>query len=411
MTTETRAAAPAPASGGRLVSLDVLRGFTMFWILGADTVVHALAYWIDLAPLRFAARQVEHAEWAGLRFYDLIFPLFLFITGVSLVFSLEKALARGSRRAAVRQVAVRVVVLFLLGVLYNGGLAREWPEVRFVGVLQRIALAYGAAALLVIFCSARVRTAVAVVLLIGYWAVLALVPIRDVALDRGALAARLGTAEPAADVVRELYDGTTATVRGRYEPGLNVANHVDYRWLPGGKYDEYWDPEGLLGTLPAVATCLLGVMAGSWLRRRDRSEAEKLGRLAFAGLGCLVLGWLWHLEFPVVKKLWTSSFVLVAGGWSLLLLAGSGWIVDRRGWRAWTAPFVWIGMNPITLYLATALVGFGAIAEKLVGGSVARGLDAALGAGAGGFAVALASLLLLVALARFLHQRGIWLKV
>ena len=395
----------------RLVSLDALRGFTMFWILGADMAVIALARWIDIAPLRVAAHQVDHAAWAGFRFYDLIFPMFIFITGVSLVFSLEKSLARDGRRVAVKHILIRTAVLFLLGILYNGGLSQPWPEVRLVGVLQRIALAYGAAALLVVYCSGRTRAVTTAVLLLGYWALLALVPIRDIALDREAMAGRLGSERPAAAEVRALYDATTTTVSGRYEPGLNLPHHVDYLMLPGRKYDVYWDPEGIVSTLPAVATCLLGVMAGTWLRRRDRGEREKLRALALAGVACLALGWLWHLQFPVVKKLWTSSYVLVAGGWSLLFLAAFGWVVDHRGWRAWCAPFVWIGMNPITLYLATSLVSFGRIAGFLVGGSVALGLDATLGAGAGGFVHAFVVLLLLLAVARFLHRRGIYLKV
>lgn len=398
-------------AGGRFVSLDALRGFTMFWILGADITVMALAGWIDIAPLRLAAHQVDHAAWAGFRFYDLIFPMFVFITGVSLVFSLEKSLARDGRRTAVRHILVRTLVLFLLGILYNGGLAQAWPDVRLVGVLQRIALAYGAAALLVVFCSARVRAVVAAGLLVGYWALLTFVPIRDVTLEREAMAARLRQERPAAEAVRALYDATTTTVTGRFEPGLNLTNHLDYHYLPGRMYDLYWDPEGLLSTLPAIATCLIGVMAGSWLRRRDRSESEKLLRLALAGAACLALGWLWHLQFPVVKKIWTSSFVLVAGGWSLLFLAVFVWIIDMRGWRGWCAPFVWIGMNPITLYLATALVDFGRIARMLAGGNIARGLDATLGAGASGFVLSLLVLLLLIAVARFLHRRGIYLKI
>jgi predicted acyltransferase len=411
MAVVTPSTSPAPAGSGRLVSLDALRGFTMFWILGADITVMSLAKWIDIAPLRLAAHQVDHAAWAGFRFYDLIFPMFVFITGVSLIFSVEKSLARDGRRVVVRHILVRTAVLFLLGILYNGGLAQPWPEVRLVGVLQRIALAYGAAALLVVFCSARVRAGVVAGLLVGYWALLTFVPIRDITLERGAMAAQLGQERPSAEAVRALYDATSATVTGRYEPGLNLTNHLDYLYLPGRMYDVYWDPEGMLSTLPAIATCLLGVMAGSWLRRRDRSEREKLLRLALAGAACLALGWLWHLQFPVVKKIWTSSFVLVAGGWSLLFLAAFAWIIDVRGWRGWCVPFVWIGMNPITLYLATSLVDFGGIASRLAGGSVARGLDSALGAGAGGFVISLLVLLLLIAVARFLHRRGIHLKV
>lgn len=383
----------------------------MFWILGADVAVLALARWIDIGPVRFLAHQVDHAAWAGCRFYDLIFPTFIFVTGASLVFSLEKARTRASRPQIVRRVLVRAAVLFLLGIVYNGGLSSPWPEVRLAGVLQRIAIAYASAAVLYLFLSSRMRAVVAAALLLGYWAILALVPIRDIALDRATIATRLGNETPALEDVRALYEATPTTVRSRFEPGLNVANHLDFLFLPGAKYDTYWDPEGLLSTLPAIVTCLLGVMAGCWLRGSDTTEREKILRLVLAGGVCLALGWLWHLQFPVIKKIWTSSYVLVAGGCSMLLLAAFAWIVDVRQWRAWCRPFVWIGMNPITLYLATALVDFGRIASLFVGGSVALRLDASLGAGAAAFANALLALLIILALARFLHRRGIYLKV
>ncbi len=139
-------------------------------------------------------------------------------------------------------------------------------------------------------------------------------------------------------------------VTGRYERGLNVVNHFDYEWLPGAKYQIYWDPEGLLSTLPAVATCLLGLMAGQCLRRTDLTPAPE-SPLA-GGRGCAVSGRRagpWHRQFPVVKDLWSSSFVLVAGGYSLWLLAAFYYMVDVRLWHGWCQPFLWIGLNPITL--------------------------------------------------------------
>jgi len=393
------------------MSLDALRGFDMFWILGADGIVSAIARLSDAAPVRLLAGQVDHSEWAGLTFYDLIFPLFVFITGVSLVFSLGNMLEKHGRTAAVKRILWRAGVLFALGVLYNGGLAQVWPGVRLLGVLQRIATAYAAAGLLFCFCGPRGRNAIGVTLLVGYWALLAFVPIRNIALDRNTMAARFATEHPAPLAVRQLYEATQATVTGRFEPGLNLANHLDYRFLPGAKYDTYWDPEGLLSMLPAIATCLLGVMAGGWLRRRDWTDRRKLTRLLLAGLVCLVLGYLWGLEFPIIKKIWTSSFVLVAGGWSLLLLGAFYYVVDLRQWRGWCQPFVWIGLNPITLYLATSLVDFSRIAERLAGGSVGAFLDRHLAVGAGDLLLACLTLSLLLLLARFLHRRQIYLRV
>ena len=403
-------AAPA-ARKPRLMSLDALRGFDMFWILGADGVVSAVSRMTEAAPVRLLAGQVEHSEWAGFTFYDLIFPLFVFITGVSLVFSLGRTLEQHGRAGAVRRILWRATLLFALGLLYNGGLSQPWPAVRLLGVLQRIALAYAAAGLLFCFCRPPLRSAVGVALLVGYWALLTFVPIRDIALDRNALAARCGTEHPAPLQVRQLYESTPATVTGCYDPGRNLANHLDYRFLPGAKYDTYWDPEGLLSLLPAIATCLLGVMAGGWLRRSDWTDRRKLARLLVAGGLCLVLGHLWGTDFPVIKKIWSSSFVLVAGGWSLLLLGGFYYVVDLRQWRGWCQPFVWIGLNPITLYLATTLVDFGRIAERLAGGSAAAFLDRHLAVGIGNLVLASVTLGLLLLLARFLHRRQIYLRV
>jgi predicted acyltransferase len=400
-------ATPVVASSGRLMSLDVLRGFDMFWILGADAVALKLA---KIFPsLHGVAEQMDHKVWDGFAFYDLIFPLFVFISGVSLVFSLPKTLATLGRVATIRRILVRAVILFALGVLYNGGLTHGWPNVRLAGVLQRIAIAYAATG--VLFCCCRPRTCYGIggVLLAAYWALLTFVPIRDIALTKEAMAAALGTAKPSAVQVRQLYESTTTMVTGSYARGRNLANHLDYEWLPGRMYQGYWDPEGLLSTLPAIATCLLGMMAGQRLRRDDRTATEKMRWLAVAGAICLAGGWVWHLQFPVVKDLWSSSFVLVAGGYSLWLLAAFYYVVDVRQWRGWCAPFLWIGLNPITLYLVSSLVNFDNIARRLAGGSIASWLDARL-AGLGELGLAFTSLGLMLLLARFLYRRGIFLK-
>jgi len=390
------------------VSLDVLRGFDMFWILGADAVV--LAIGAIFPSLHWLEAQMEHKVWSGFAFYDLIFPLFVFISGVSLVFALPKTLAQHGRTGAIRRIVVRAVILFALGILYNGGLSHAWPAVRLAGVLQRIAIAYAVTGVLFCFCRPRTCYVVGAALLAGYWALLTFVPVRDITLTKEAVAAALGTNNPSAAQVRQLYDSTTAMVTGSYERGRNLANHLDYEWLPGGKYQVYWDPEGLLSTLPAIATCLLGMMAGQSLQRTDRTAAQKIIWLVTAGAVCLAGGWGWHLQFPVVKDLWSSSFVLVAGGWSLGLLAMFYYVVDVRQWRGWCQPFLWIGLNPITLYLASSLVHFWDIARRLAGGSIAAWLDARQ-AGLGQLGLALTSLGLMLLLARFLHRRGIYLRV
>jgi predicted acyltransferase len=415
--TELQSQSQSSSAPSRLVSLDALRGFDMFWILGADALVLALGGLSQSGTVKAVTAQLEHKDWAGFAFYDLIFPLFVFIVGVSLVFSLTQIVAREGRAVAAKRILIRAALLFLLGIFYNGGLAQEWPNVRLVGVLQRIAFAYAAAGLLFVFFKPRTLALALVAILAGYWALLTFVPIRDVQLDRAALVERMpgvsvdGRGNPDPARVQQLFDETTARVTGRFEPGLNLTNHFDYVYLPGSRYDRYYDPEGILSMVPAIATCLLGVFAGLLLRITDLTEREKVRGLLIAGALALAAGWLWHLQFPVIKKLWTSSFVLVAGGWSFWLLAAFYYVVDVRRWQSWCQPFVWIGMNPITLYLLSSVVNFNRIAARFVGGGVKTWLDQNVVAGAGGIVISVVSLALIFGLASFLYRRKIFLRV
>ena len=404
-------AVSSPAPGARLVSLDALRGFDMFWILGADALFTALAKVCDIAPLRLVAGQLEHKDWDGFAFYDLIFPLFVFMAGVSVVFSLNRLIATHGRAAAVKRVLGRGALLFAIGLFYSGGLSTRWPDIRVLGVLQRIALAYTGAGLLFCFFKPRSLAAIGAAILVGYWALLTFVPIRDVQMEKSAVPARLGITKPTQEQARQLFDSTTARATGHYEPGLNLTNHLDFQYLGGRRYDTYYDPEGLLSTFPAVVSCLLGVFAGLLLRRADWDDMKKITWLAGAGAAAVALGFLWGLQFPVVKKIWTSSFVLVAGGYSALLLAAFYYLIDVRKWRAWCVPFVWIGMNPITLYLISGIVGYRKLAARLAGGDLQAWLDTTLGAGWGNLGLAVVGLALMFALARFLHRREIFLRV
>ena len=401
---------PAPAST-RLVSLDALRGFDMFWILGADALFTTLAKVFDIAPLRLIADQLEHKEWDGFAFYDLIFPLFVFMAGVSIVFSLNRLIESGGRAAAVKRVLGRGALLFVIALFYAGGLSTKWPDIRVLGVLQRIALAYTGAGLLFCFFRPRALAAIGAAILISYWALLTFVPVRDVAMERSAVPKALGVAKATPEQARQLFESTTKRVTHAYDAGRNLTNHLDYEYLGGRLYDVYWDPEGILSTEPAVVSCLLGVFAGLLLRRGDWDDKKKVVWLAGAGAVSVTLGFLWGLQFPVVKKIWTSSFVLVAGGYSALLLAAFYYMIDVRGWRKWCVPFVWIGMNPITLYLISGIVGYRKLATRLAGGDLAAWLDTTLGRGWGNLGLSIVALTLMFALARFLHRRQIFLRV
>ena len=400
---------PPSAPAARLLSLDALRGFDMLWIMGAGALVRAPGKDSDSTFLRLLAGQLEHKDWAGFAFYDLIFPLFVFITGVSLVWSLTRIVAENGRAAAVRRIVSRSALLFLVGIFYSGGLSATWPDIRVLGVLQRIALAYCGAGLLFVFFSPRALAGICAGILLGYWALMSWVPIRDFRLDKedvARVAATTGRTN-----VSELFLATTNRVTGRFEPGYNLSNHLDYQFLPGKKYDTYWDPEGMLSTLPAIASCLLGVFAGLLLRSGNFCDKWKLIYLASFGVAAVLLGFLWGLQFPVVKKIWTSSFVLVAGGYSALLLAAFYLVVEVWKRQRWCQPFVWVGLNPITLYVVGGLVGgYGKIAARLVGGDLKRFFDS-LASGTGDIVLSATGMLLAILFARFLHQRRVYLRL
>lgn len=360
----------------RLMSLDALRGFDMFWIVGADALVEALRKLSDGPVVQGLAGQLQHVGWDGFHFEDLIFPMFVFIVGVSLVFSLTRTIELEGRAGAVTRILRRAVLMYLLGIFYYGGFSTPFQEIRLLGVLQRIAIAYLFAGLIFCFFKPRGRIIWCVSLLVGYWLVMTFVPV----------------------------PGGAA---GNFAEGHNLANWVDKHYLPLRKWDGDHDPEGLLSTLPAIASCLLGVFAGVLLRDTKRSDRTKVCYLVAAGLALVALGWIWNFQFPVIKKLWTSSFVLVAGGYSCLLLAAFYLIIENWGWRGWARPFVWIGVNPITIYMIHDLVDVGQIAQRFAGGDLSRFCLGRYGE----LAVALVEMAITIGICRFLYQRKIFLRL
>jgi predicted acyltransferase len=278
-----------------------------------------------------------------------------------------------------------------------------------VGVLQRVGLVYLVSALLFYHFRPRILIGMTGGLLLGYWAVMALVPIPALALDSNTVHDAM--AEYGVDTVRETLAKTVEHVRGHYEPGLNVAHYVDALYLPGHRYGGYWDPEGMLGTLPAIATCMMGVLAGIFLQRTDLSTTQKVRKLMIGGILLAGVGWGWGLVFPVIKLLWTSSFVLVAAGYSCLLLAFFLWQVEIKRREKWFAPLVWVGSNALLLYLAAKLVGFGKLAERILSSNETHWLDAHSMAGVGTLAVALVTFALMLGLAHFLFRRRVFVRL
>jgi len=403
----THTAAPAT----RLTSLDALRGFDMFWILGADSIVYALHGMADNPITKFFYVQLDHAEWAGFHFYDLIFPMFVFIMGVSTVFSLEKIIAQEGRAAAVKRVLIRGVLLFIVALIYSGGFTNPWPDMRLMGVLNRIALCYTFGGLLFIFTNVRVMVAVAVALLLGYWALLEKVPFPDV---RPAGYTGVITKEAGFKTLADINLASTNIIHGSYVQGVNLTDYIDQKYLPARKYDGTYDPEGYLSTMPALVTGLLGIFTGLFLRHSKFPEMKKVFILFGSGAASAMLGWLWGMEMPVIKKIWTSSYVLVAGGYSAMLLALFYFIVDIKKWQWWCQPFIWIGMNPITLYLTSNFLGglgFEKLSRRLTGGPVKEFLDAHVAQGFGELFSALVGVLLFVCFARFLYKRKIFLRL
>src|SRR5271170_6075750 len=282
------------AQSGRLLSLDVLRGLTIaFMILVNNNGNGAAAYW----PLK-------HAAWNGFTPTDLVFPTFLFLVGITTVFSTASRLAKGATRQSLfLHVLRRSIVLYLLGLVVNSFPSFHLHTMRFYGVLPRIAICYLITATLYLISPGwRSKAAIAIAALAGYWILLRFVPVP-------------GYGVPGHDV--PLLD-RDANLTAWLDRQIFSASHL---------YERTRDPEGLLSTLPAVATTLLGLFTGIWLRTQ-RTLAAKCVGIATAGLSGVVLGGLWNLSFPINKKLWTSSYVLFAGGLSLLLLAFCLLIVD-----------------------------------------------------------------------------------
>lgn len=315
-----------------MVSLDVFRGIT----IAAMILVNDPGSWSHVYP------PLEHADWNGWTPTDLIFPFFLFIVGVAMTLSFASRVARGwTRRTLALHVVRRSLLIFAIGLFLNGFPDFDFSTIRIMGVLQRIALCYLAGGLLYLATfrkdparerrviaggSIPVIGATAVALLVVYWALMAFVPVP------GYGAGHLGKDD-------------------------SLAAYVDRAVLGGHLWSESktWDPEGILSTIPAIATLLIGLLAGEWLRS-NRDARQKAVALAAVGAMLLIAGRLLHPYFPINKNLWTSSFVLFTGGFAMLALALCYWLIDVRGVRLWTAPWLVFGMNAILAYALAALV-------------------------------------------------------
>jgi predicted acyltransferase len=380
---QTSASAGPPA---RIASIDALRGFDMLCIVSIYRIALALGDMLSghgpvlTAVGAFLTRQFQHAPWEGLRFYDTLYPLFLFIVGVVIPLSITRLVEREGKTAAHWRVLQRSLVLILLGFLYYGGFDNHWPDIRMLGVLQRIGLCYLFASLLFMHLRLPGLIVSFILLVGGYWALMTFVPVPGI----GA---------------------------GLFTETGNLAGWIDERALPGKKMLGEADPEGLLSTLPAIGTTLLGVFAGLLLRSPRIGPRRKTAWLYGAGIVLVAAGYLWSLQFPIIKSIWTSSFVLVTGGLSALFLAAFYQIIDVWGYRRWATPFVWVGANAILIYLVEEVVRFHRLASRLVGGDIGNFADAHIAPGASQFLANIVGLLLAVGLAGFLYKRRVFIRV
>ena len=344
---------------GRLQSLDALRGFDMLMIMGMGGVLVRLCVACGWGADCWFARQFEHVEWNGLRFEDTIFPLFLFLAGVSWPFSYAKQRERGaSTGTIVLRCARRAAVLFLLGLVYGDLLQ---GTLRMGSVLGRIGVAWMVGALLYMFCRARTLAVLALAIPVAYWLFLYFVPAPD--------ALTLAVPEKLA-FVRDFGTGPFSIVG-------NLSGWVDRHLMPGvlSPYAGIADNQSALGYVPAVGTALLGILSGSFLRRNldTMRPGRRVGLLflsaaVLVGLGLAVANCFGEMSMPINKKLWSASFTFVVGGYSVAMLALFHWIVDVCGFVRWSFFFRVIGMNSITIYLAQKFIPFNAIAGTVFGG-------------------------------------------
>jgi predicted acyltransferase len=367
------AAQAAAASPGRLISIDALRGFDMFWIVGGDAIFrnlqnisrHPITEWINL--------QLQHCPWQGFRFYDLIMPLFLFIVGAVMPFSLDRRIAAGSSKLALyKHILLRVIILWLLGMIQDELLAFDLNKLRlYSNTLQAIASGYLIAAVVMLHFRPKVQHLIFGGLLLAYWALLTFLPV------------------PGAGP-------------GQLTPEGNLAIYIDKSLM--GRFQDRTAYTWILSSMTFAATVLMGVFAGRFLRQ-NRSGYSKVVWLLAAGLACLLAGLAWSTFFPIIKYIWSSSFVLFSGGICLILLGLFYLVIDVWGYRKWAFGFVVIGSNAIVAYMLPTFVSFRSTANFLV-----TGLDKWLG-GWTGFIHALITFGLLWLLLLYLYRKKTFVKI
>lgn len=326
----------------RLLSLDALRGFDMFWIIGGKYVFIALAAVTGFPVLEWWSTQLNHVDWHGFKFYDMIFPLFLFISGVSFPFSLANKYSKvENRKKLYTDILRRGLILVVLGLIYSNSIRFDLENLRFGSVLGRIGLAWMFAALIYINTNSfKIRVLFFWGIILVYWGLLVFFPATDL--------------------------GSTDI----YSPEGNLAGYIDRLFMPGKLMTPTHDPEGILSTFPAISTALLGMLIGEYLQSKALRDSPmlKLLYMVLAGILLTLLGQIWSYTLPINKTLWTGSFVCYVGGLSILLLSAFYLVIDIWQFQRWAFFFIIIGMNSITIYMAKKMIDFKYTASFLFGG-------------------------------------------
>ncbi len=331
----------------RLLSLDALRGFDMFWITGGGYLVSLMAKHMDTGWLNAVAGQMEHVQWNGFHFFDLIFPLFMFISGVAIPFALVSKLEKHVPKSELAKKAIkRGIILVFLGFLYNGMFSNGFENPRLPSVLGQIGLGYMFAALIVIYAKTFKSTL--------YWL--------------GGILVGIG--------ILQLLVPVPGIGAGLLTPVGCINGYFDRMLLPGRLHGGVFDPEGLLCIVSAITVTLMGSVAGHFLRDKKTNDQQKIKTLSAIGASAIVLALILSSFYPIIKACWTGSFNLLTGGIGFLLMTAFYWIIDVKGWKKWSFFFRVIGMNSIFIYLLHGFVDIDKISQKLFGWMVLLGNSA-----------------------------------
>ena len=334
----------------RLMSLDVLRGLDLFFLVGLESVMHPLASAIDTEGFHDFMWNFSHVEWEGFSPWDLVMPLFLFMSGVSIPFAMSNYRKGADKSGLCQRLLKRVALLWIFGMICQGNLRGLDPDRIYLysNTLQTIAVGYLFTVIFYLFTSWRTQAGIAVLLLLGYWGAMKWVTVDG-----------FGGGNYTPDL--NLAEWIDRTVLGRFRDGASVEDGV-VQFAPWYRYT--W----ILSSLNFIVTVMTGCFAGQILRHVSFKPNQKALLLAVAGAVLVAAGWLWNIEFPVIKKLWTSSMVLVSSGYCFLLMAVSYYIVDVKGLRRGTEWLRVYGMNSIMAYMLAQCINFRSVAHSLFHG-------------------------------------------